>query len=520
MAYSTTVNSKTGKSDAQVIASSNAAVAKAKSVLAQTKAEGSKSYAGSSYEKKYNESVAPISAVDLGTKTTPADIPTYTAPTVAAPTLMAAEGYTIDPKTGLYTADTVNGNLGQLQNERLTTINNLFNSQPTGEDTLAQIEKDAQLKKKQQAVNNYTSQINAIQASSQAQQLALEGQGRGQTTGFIGGEQARINREAAIAALPIQAQLASAQGDLQMAQEHVDKMFQIKMADQQAKYQFNSSLINAVYDFADASEQRRLNAIADQQKQDHADKQSNINYARQLALQAVEYGQTSLATRIGQIDWNSPTANDDLARLTGQLSKPAVVTKRDTAFNASGDLIDMQTGETITKGAGTGTGTIDGKPQTAAQALSTGYANRLLEAERTLSVVNDKFAGGLAYGNLLPNQLQSAERQQFEQAKRNFINAKLRKESGAVIADSEFESADQQYFAQPGDTPEVLKQKAQNRNMVINDLYREANIPRPVYAGDTIVSEGKTYRVAPNGEDLIEIGSDGKEVKPVVWGLQ
>lgn len=61
------------------------------------------------------------------------------------------------------------------------------------------------------------------------------------------------------------------------------------------------------------------------------------------------------------------------------------------------------------------------------------------------------------------NYLQSDEYQKFEQARRDFINAVLRRESGAVISDAEFENADKQYFPQPGDSDEVIKQKRRNR---------------------------------------------------------
>tara|TARA_R110000851_G_scaffold96172_1_gene208666 strand:- start:6283 stop:6534 length:252 start_codon:yes stop_codon:yes gene_type:complete len=48
-----------------------------------------------------------------------------------------------------------------------------------------------------------------------------------------------------------------------------------------------------------------------------------------------------------------------------------------------------------------------------------------------------------------PNFLKTADRKQFEQAQRNFVNAVLRQESGAAIADSEFASAAKQYFPAP-----------------------------------------------------------------------
>lgn len=145
-------------------------------------------------------------------------------------------------------------------------------------------------------------------------------------------------------------------------------------------------------------------------------------------------------------------------------------------------------------------GTLDGKAQTSAQSLVNGYADRMIQAEQLISSVGSLFTGRRSLvGEQLPNFMQSAERQQFEQAKGNFINAVLRRESGAAIAPTEFTSAEKQYFPQPGDTEEVLEQKEANRNTVINSFYREANVPRPVFPGDIIESDGKQYRVESDG---------------------
>jgi|SRR5215831_446422 len=64
--------------------------------------------------------------------------------------------------------------------------------------------------------------------------------------------------------------------------------------------------------------------------------------------------------------------------------------------------------------------------------------------------------------------------QMAEQAQRNFVNAVLRRESGAVINPSEFANARQQYFPQAGDSPEVLAQKKQNRESAILGLILES----------------------------------------------
>lgn len=63
---------------------------------------------------------------------------------------------------------------------------------------------------------------------------------------------------------------------------------------------------------------------------------------------------------------------------------------------------------------------------------------------------------------------------QREQAERNFLNAVLRRESGAVISPSEFESGAKQYFNRRGDDPDTKAQKAQNRAQSILSLKIEA----------------------------------------------
>lgn len=70
----------------------------------------------------------------------------------------------------------------------------------------------------------------------------------------------------------------------------------------------------------------------------------------------------------------------------------------------------------------------------------------------------------------LGNYARTEEFQKFDQARRDFINAILRRESGAVISDSEFENGNIQYFPVPGDGPEVIAQKRNNRENAIKGL--------------------------------------------------
>lgn len=151
-------------------------------------------------------------------------------------------------------------------------------------------------------------------------------------------------------------------------------------------------------------------------------------------------------------------------------------------------------------------GTINGKPQNTAQSQANGYADRLVQSDRIISSIGNNFTSPLsAVGSILPNFLKSSDRQSYDQAQRNFVNAVLRQESGASIAPNEFASAQEQYFPQPGDKPDVIVQKAENRNTAINNLYRQANVARPVVPGMIIESGGKKYRVGLDGETLESI---------------
>lgn len=144
------------------------------------------------------------------------------------------------------------------------------------------------------------------------------------------------------------------------------------------------------------------------------------------------------------------------------------------------------------------------KEPTEAQSLSAIYSKRLVEADAIIDSIGSKFVGAESYiGQNLPNILKSAERQQYEQAQRNFVNAILRKESGAAIAETEFENAKKQYFPQPGDKPEVIKQKDINRGTAIKGLMSAA--------GNASGSGGDSLNLGFN-----PVGNDTKKVAEAI----
>lgn len=123
---------------------------------------------------------------------------------------------------------------------------------------------------------------------------------------------------------------------------------------------------------------------------------------------------------------------------------------------------------------------IRAKPLTVNQANAGLYADRMSQANAILSdpailsASMSRSESALASVPFVGNELISAQFQQSEQAKRDFINAVLRRESGAAIADTEFASADKQYFPQRGDSKEVIDQKIDNRQTAIKGIARAA----------------------------------------------
>lgn len=100
------------------------------------------------------------------------------------------------------------------------------------------------------------------------------------------------------------------------------------------------------------------------------------------------------------------------------------------------------------------------------------YATRMIEASDVFNQTEQDIAWlskwqyilQKSYGKLpYWSALQSDTVQKQSQAEQNFINAVLRRESGAAIGASEYGNAEKQYFPQPWDSAAVLEQKRKNR---------------------------------------------------------
>jgi len=138
------------------------------------------------------------------------------------------------------------------------------------------------------------------------------------------------------------------------------------------------------------------------------------------------------------------------------------------------------------------------KPLTESQGNATAYGMRMAEANKILTdlekkgvtntgILRSAVGGTVGLTPFIGDKLQeatnalinplptflggpSAQQQQVDQARRNFITAVLRKESGASISPSEFANEEKKYFPQTGDTDTVIKQKQDARELAIKAM--------------------------------------------------
>jgi hypothetical protein len=126
-------------------------------------------------------------------------------------------------------------------------------------------------------------------------------------------------------------------------------------------------------------------------------------------------------------------------------------------------------------------------PTTEAENTASGFLGRMQAAERIIGqldggelTLGTSIVGGLPLvGDYAQRKVMNEKQQQYKQAADDWIRAKLRKESGAVIGESEREEEYKTYFPQPGDKPANIQQKAMARRQAEQQLTQSAGRAAP-----------------------------------------
>ena len=118
---------------------------------------------------------------------------------------------------------------------------------------------------------------------------------------------------------------------------------------------------------------------------------------------------------------------------------------------------------------------------TETQSNATAFGMRAVEAQKGLNALESQGFGNPGASSklmqstpIVGNYITPEKQQEYNQYKRNFISAVLRKESGAAISNTEFANEDAKYFPQPGDSQSVRQQKSAARDLAIKALQVQA----------------------------------------------
>ncbi len=115
------------------------------------------------------------------------------------------------------------------------------------------------------------------------------------------------------------------------------------------------------------------------------------------------------------------------------------------------------------------------KPPTAAQGAIATYAARIKNAGEDLDRLTPGYGtAARAYDAITPDFINTEVGKSFDRARRDVINAILRRESGAVISDSEFDNAYKQYIPVAGDSKDRIAEKKRNREIELGSFIKAA----------------------------------------------
>jgi hypothetical protein len=285
---------------------------------------------GISGNVSYNPSTGVVSAIPVDTLGQTADnqvIPSKTAPTDQTQSILG-----INNKLGVTNNAVTDSNKTNNAVDNSTNVEAIYNqmskilgARPSEEVALQAAISQSGEREARQRVNNIQSQLAQITSDMQQKQLIVTGQGRGIPEAIIGGQQAQFAKEAAILALPLQSQLAAAQGDLEYASSLLDKLFKVKSEDIQNEYNDRVNMYNFAYNVADKNQQRQIDEFKTKAGYEHDFQLQNISTLNSLSKEAMNNGQASLAIQIAGLDPKSPSFRSDLQLMQSKVisSSPA-----------------------------------------------------------------------------------------------------------------------------------------------------------------------------------------------------
>ena len=211
---------------------------------------------------------------------------------------------------------------------------NVYGVGPTQEEISIKQETERKAREELDILN---AQMRALSAEAKAApiQLQQEATGRGITAGGLAPLQTARLRDIALRSLPLEGQilaqqavLTGSQRALQLAQSKFDKVFELRMADQDRFYNYQKEQRAMIYDRLNKKEQQQIDAMNKADDIKREDYKINNSLAQSWAEKAVNNGQSDIAAKISALDPKSPSFQADLAKLQGQIKLPQKLTTK------------------------------------------------------------------------------------------------------------------------------------------------------------------------------------------------
>lgn len=410
----------------------------------------------------YNKAVEDGTRMALNSNNLKPEKPIKT-PTPKVPTETPALGGTIESLAKDYTDSVVSSNeINTLKKNRDTTLSKLLDQivNQKGENALTAnfyADEVDPAKKELDAIN---SEIRAEQLALLRKTQAIEKNTRGATAESIAQDIRMAEKDSYQKQADLSIIQMAKQNNYATAKEIADRKVSAALEDQRIKIDTLQFVYNENKELFNKQEQRQFETQQAERNRLLQKEETELKAVNDLAIEALKNGAPTSVVRQMQ----SATTQDQAIGIGGSyIGKLARETELLQQQNIRSQIADR-----AAQSGGTGTYKQN-------QYAAGGYAARVEDSSKILNDLKDKGTKPQGYlEKYLPNLFKSTERQQFEQAERNFINATLRRESGATITPEEFVNARKQYIPQLGDTPETLVQKQNNRNTVFGSMKAEA----------------------------------------------
>lgn len=327
-------------------------------------------------------------------------------------------------------------------------------------------------------------QINTelVGLQSEAQRLTTEylnairnREAQGGVAAVVGADQKRIQSQAASDIGLLNAQIQAKQGQLELARGTVDRAIAIKyepliqsIETKKLIYEMNKDSLSRADQKLLEAKNKEWNLQLDKYKKEQEDAKSMQDMIIDAQAQGAPASVISSAQLVIKNGGTPAQVAVAIGKYSGAAAKAELLKQQIKTEKAQQSKYYAEAKQASMPGGG--------KPPTVDQVANAGYASRFEQANAIIDSKADTFKN-MNYANFalassnsqLANKLLSADQRQAAQAMRNFITAKLRKESGASISPSEFADARVQYFPALGDDEQTLKNKKALRDSVLQN---------------------------------------------------